>query len=85
MESDLYQICSNLEDYICYNLPFEIGSRGHVTLSNRNTLSQVCHVTGIKRIQQVIKNCSKLVLLASYTIYNARSSQDWAAQEYLKP
>ena len=69
----------------CLNLPFEIGSRGHVTLSNRNTLSQICHVAGVKKTQQVIRNCSKLVLLASYSIFNARSSQDWTGQEYLKP
>ena len=69
----------------CLSLPFEIGSRGHVTLSNRNTLTQICRVAGVKKIQQVIRNCSKLVLLASYSIYNARSSQDWTGQEYLKP
>ena len=71
--------------YTCMNIPFEIGSRGHVTLSNRNTLLQICHVTGVKKIQQVIRNCSKLVLLGSYIIYNARNSQDWTGQDYLKP
>ena len=71
--------------YLCYNLPFEIGSRGHVTLSNKNIISQICHVTGVKKIQQVIKNCSKLVLLASYSIFNARSSHEWTGQEYHKP
>ena len=54
--------------FTCMNLPFEIGSRGHVTLSNKNTLSSICQVTGVKKIQQVIRNCSKLVLLASYYI-----------------
>ena len=67
------------------NLPFEIGSRGHVTLSNKNTLSSICKVTGVKKIQHVIRNCSKLVLLASYYIYNARSCHDWTGQDYLKP
>ena len=61
------------------------GSRGHVTLSNKNTLSSICKVTGIKKIQHVIRNCSKLVLLASYFIYNARSCHDWTGQDYLKP
>ena len=71
--------------FTCMNLPFEIGSRGHVTLSNKNTLSSICKVTGIKKIQHVIRNCSKLVLLASYYIYNARSCHDWTGQDYLKP
>ena len=71
--------------FTCMNLPFEIGSRGHVTLSNMNTISSICKVTGIKKIQHVIRNCSKLVLLASYFIYNARSCHDWTGQDYLKP
>ena len=71
--------------FTCMNLPFEIGSRGHVTLSNKNTLSSICKVTGVKKIQHVIRNCSKLVLLASYFIYNARSCHDWTGQDYLKP
>ena len=71
--------------FTCMNLPFEIGSRGHVTLSNKNTLSSICKVTGVKKIQHVIRNCSKLVLLASYSIYNARSCHDWTGQDYLKP
>ena len=37
------------------------------------------------KTQQVIKNCSKLVLLASYTIFNARKTEDWSGQAYLKP
>ena len=71
--------------YKCSNLPFEIGSRGHVTQTNRNTLVHLCHVTGIKRAQQVIRNCSKLVLLGSYTIFNARTSNDWSEPSFLKP
>ena len=71
--------------YKCSNLPFEIGSRGHVTQSNRNTLVHICHVTGIRKPQQVMKNCSKIVLLGSYSIFNARHSNDWSGTAYLKP
>ena len=80
-------LASDIKDagFSCMNLPFEIGSRGHVTLSNKNTLFQICHVACVKKIQQVIRNCSKLVLLGSYIIYNARNNQDWTGQEYLKP
>ena len=40
--------------YRCSNLPFEIWWWGDVTQTNRNTLVHVCHVTGIKRAEQVI-------------------------------
>ena len=71
--------------YQCMNMPFEIGSRGHVTRQNKITLAQLCSVTGVRKAQQVIKNCSKIVLLGSYSIYNSRRSHDWSGQAYLKP
>ena len=85
---DRYEILtSDIKDagYQCYNLPFEIGSRGHVTRSNKITLVELCRVTGVKKPQHVIRNCSKIVLLGSYTIYNSRRSHDWSSQAYLKP
>ena len=71
--------------YQCMNMPFEIGSRGHVTRQNKITLAQLCSVTGVRKAQQVIKNCSKIVLLGSYSIYNSRRSHDWSGQAYSKP
>ena len=81
-------LTSDIKDagYQCYNLPFEIGSRGHVTRQNKITLGDLCNVTGVRKPQQVIRNCSKIVLLGSYTIYNSRKSHEWSAgQAYLKP
>ena len=81
-------LTSDIEDagYKCNNMPFEIGSRGHVTRNNRITLAELCHMTGVRKPQQVMRNCSKIVLLGSYTIFNARYSHDWSAgQPYLKP
>ena len=81
-------LTSDIEEagFKCNNMPFEIGSRGHVTRNNRITLAELCHMTGVRKPQQVIRNCSKIVLLGSYTIFNARNSHDWSAgQSYLKP
>ena len=71
--------------YQCSNLPLEIGSRGHITPKNRELLVYLCHTFKVKKFQQVLRNCSKLSLLGSYTIFNARSSPEWANSGYLNP
>ena len=37
------------------------------------------------KVSQVTKNCSKLALFGSYTIWNARHSFDWSSGGYLNP
>ena len=69
----------------CHNLPLEIGTRGVVTMRNRAVLTQLCHGMKVNKVSSVIKNCSKLALLGSYTIWNARYSQDWSGGGFLKP
>ena len=71
--------------YRWMNIPLEICSRGHITSKNRETLLYVCRTFKIAKFQQVIKNCSKLALLGSYTIFNARSANEWSGSGYLKP
>ena len=51
--------------YKCSNMPLEVGSRGHITSRNRETLTFLCHKFKIRKYQQVIKSCSKMVLLFS--------------------
>ena len=69
----------------CSNMPLEIGSRGHITSRNRETLVYLCHNFGIGKFGQAIKNCSKLALLGSYAVFNARRVKDWGVSGYLKP
>ena len=71
--------------YTCTNLPLEVGSRGHLTTRNRETLIHLCHTFKVGKYQQVLLNCSKLALLGSYAIYLARSAQDWSGSGLLKP
>ena len=71
--------------FSCTNLPLEIGSRGYISRRNRETLIYLCSYFGIGKFGQVLKNCSKLSLLGSYSIYNARSVSEWGVSGYLKP
>ena len=71
--------------YKCFNIPLEIGTRGVVDSRNRTVLTQLCHSLKVNKVSCVTKNCSKLALLGSYTLWNARYSQDWSGGGYLKP
>ena len=69
----------------CSNIPLEIGTRGVVNARNRAVLAQLCHGLKVNKVSCVTKNCSKLALLGSYTIWNARYSTDWTGSGFLKP
>ena len=71
--------------FSCCNMPLEVCSRGQITSRNRETLLYLCHTFGIRKFQQVIKNCSKLALLGSYAIYLARNAPDWSGSGLLTP
>ena len=72
-------------DFKCLNIPLEIGTRGVVNARNRSVLTQLCHGLKVTKVSSVIKNCSKLALLGSYTLWNARYSNDWSGGGFLKP
>ena len=65
--------------------PLEIGTRGVINQRNKQVLNHLCMVMQIKRIKNVVSTCSKLALLGSYTLWNARYSTDWSSGGYLKP
>ena len=69
----------------CLNIPLEIGTRGFINAKNKNILTQLCHGLRITKVSSVVKNCSKLALLGSFTIWNARYSSDWNGGAVLKP
>ena len=69
----------------CYNIPLEIGTRGVVNNRNRDVITQLCHGVKVNKVSSFIKNCSMLAILGSYTIWNARYSQDWSGGGFLKP
>ena len=69
----------------CLNIPLEVGTRGLINARNKGVLTQLCHGLKVGKVSSVIKNCSKLALLGSYTLWNARYSADWSGGGYLKP
>ena len=69
--------------YKCSNIPLEIATRGVVNSRNRAVLTKLCHWMNVAKVSQVTKKCSKLALLGSYTIWNARHSLDWSSGGYL--
>ena len=71
--------------YKCINLPIEICSRGHISTRNRSQITQLFYQFNIRKFQKILRTCSKLSLLASYSIFNSRSEQNWSRPSYLKP
>ena len=79
---------SDLEDkgYKCILAPFEIGSRGHVSKSNRASIVNIFANAKITANPfHCIKNLSKLSLLSSYTIFHAYTQPTWRDPPFLTP
>ena len=70
---------------VCYLHTLEVGARGWIDSRNKGFLAFLCHLAGVKKLRQVQRNCSKLALLGSKVIYNARNSMEWAGGDLLRP
>ena len=71
--------------YICKNTPFEVGSRGHLTLENKSRLSIIHKICKPKTsFTHFWRNITKTSLLCSYSIYLSRS-EPWTGVPYLYP
>ena len=72
--------------YSCTLIPFEIGSRGHVTRGNRinitNTFLQ--HKINSNALK-CIKQLSKISLLCSFSIFHAYKQPSWRSPPFLTP
>jgi hypothetical protein len=71
----------DIEDvgFICKNIPFEVGSTGHITGSNRANLATLHKIakpkTNPKTFLQII---SRIRILCSYSIYLSRNEKRWS-------
>ena len=71
--------------YKCYNIPFEIGSRGHLTTKNRCTLAtmhSLCKPSS--NFKTFLRNVTKTSLVCSYSIYLSKDDT-WLEVPPLKP
>ena len=72
--------------YNCMNVPFEVGSRGHLTQSNRCNLSTMHKIAKPKtKLNTFLKIISKISLLCSYSIYLSRNERGWSDPPPLRP
>ena len=71
--------------FSCRNIPFEVGSRGHLTLENRSRMSILHKLCKPKTtFTKFWKNISKTSLLSSYSIYLSRNDP-WTGASLLQP
>ena len=82
------QLESDIEDagFSCRNIPFEVGSRGHLTLDNRSNLTILHSLTRPKmKLKTFLQIISKISLLCSYSIYVTRNDRGWTDPPPLRP
>ena len=63
---------------------FEVGSRGAVTKANVSSIKSIFKFTKTRFTKKIIKDISKLALLASYGIWNTREQPVWDNIDHLK-
>jgi hypothetical protein len=66
--------------------PFEIGSRGHVTKRNKDTLMKTARHISLKiNHKKLVSELSKISLLCSFSVYQAHSQPTWQSPPLLHP
>ena len=67
-----------------YNMPLEVGARGYINPQNMAVLASIASVCKVKNYRKLCKTVSKISLVASYKIWLARRSNDWAPGQFIK-
>ena len=74
------------QGYTCILLPFEVGSRGYVSKSNRTNIVNTFGSNKIKANPfKCIKQLSKISLLCSFSIFHAYTQPAWRDPPFLTP
>ena len=72
--------------YQCFLIPFEIGSRGHVTRQNKLSIINTFVQNKINsNALKCIKQISKISLLCSFCIFHAYKQPSWRSPPFLSP
>ena len=61
----------------CKLITVEVGARGFITSENKTKIKNILTATNVKKISAVTTTLSKLALIGSKLIYNARFSPTW--------
>jgi hypothetical protein len=68
------------------NIPFEIGSRGHIDSRNKTSIFNVMKKYNINiKKKPFIEDISKISLLCSFAIFQAHCQPSWQSPPYLHP
>ena len=67
--------------YNCNLTCIEIGSHGLVTPETTSRISDICSFTITKAPKSLKKELSKIAILCSYTIWNARHEPSWGSTD----
>ncbi len=60
-------------DLIC----LEVGSRGLVTKDNKLSIRSIAKIVGTKKVRDLWRDVSRIAVLGSYAIFNARFASQW--------
>ena len=75
-----------ISGYKCFMVPFEIGSRGHVTTNNKEN---IIHAFVYNKINsnalKCMKQLSRISLLCSFCIFHAYKQPTWSSPPFLSP
>ena len=68
------------------NIPFEIGSRGHINSRNKTSILNIMKKYNIKiQKKTFIQDISKISLLCSFSIFQAHCQPSWQSPPFLHP
>ena len=71
--------------YICHLIPFEVGSRGHVSRANKTNLMNIFATNKLKaNVFKCIKGMSRISLLCSFSIFHAYTQPTWRDPPFLE-
>ena len=80
LKSDLVE-----KGYICHLIPFEVGSRGYISKSNKLSLMNTFLSNRLKpNVFKCIRNMSKISLLCSFSIFHAYTQPTWTDPPFLE-
>lgn len=76
-------LVSDISDngFTCDLTCFEVGSRGLITPENVGRIAEIFSFIKSKPHRALVKELSKMALLSSYTIWNARQEPAWGSQD----